>query len=73
MKIDSMFAWAVIAVLLVGAIAGITTASGQNGSSAPSGAKLWLSAMDTDNDGTVSKQEFTSYMGKSVRQGRYRS
>jgi hypothetical protein len=27
-----------------------------------SGAKQWLAAMDTDHDGTVSKQEFTAYM-----------
>jgi Ca2+-binding EF-hand superfamily protein len=31
-------------------------------SSAPSGGKLWLAKMDTDHDGSVSKQEFTAYM-----------
>jgi len=40
----------------------MSTASGQKTSSNSSGAKLWLVAMDTDHDGTVSKQEFTAYM-----------
>ena len=49
-------------VLLIGTILSITTASGQKSSANSSGAKLWMSAMDTDHDGTVSKQEFLGYM-----------
>jgi Ca2+-binding EF-hand superfamily protein len=61
-KTNPMFAWTVAAVLLMGTIAGISTASGQKTSSSSSGGKLWLTAMDKDNDGTVSKEEFTAYM-----------
>jgi Ca2+-binding EF-hand superfamily protein len=57
-----MYVWTVTAVLLLGTIAGITTASGQKTTSNASVAKLWLSAMDKDHDGTVSKQEFLVYM-----------
>jgi hypothetical protein len=73
MKTNWVFAWTVGAVLLIGTIVGITTASAQKISSSPSRGKLWLTAMDTDNDGTVSKQEFTAYMEAPVRQGRHRS
>ena len=62
MKTNRICAFITGAVLLIGAIAGVTTASGQKTSSAPSGAKLALAALDTDHDGTVSKQEFLSYM-----------
>jgi len=41
---------------------GVTNASGQKSSSNQSGTKLWLTAMDRDKDGTVSKEEFTAYM-----------
>jgi Ca2+-binding EF-hand superfamily protein len=61
-KTNWMFAWTITAVLFLGTIVGITTASGQKTASTPSGAKLWLTAMDSDHDGTVSKQEFTDYM-----------
>jgi Ca2+-binding EF-hand superfamily protein len=61
-KTNWIFGWTLGTVLLIGTIAGITTASGQKTSGNPSGVKLWFSAMDTDNDGTVSKQEFTAYM-----------
>jgi Ca2+-binding EF-hand superfamily protein len=61
-KTNSMFAWAVAAVLLMGMIVSITGASAQKSSSNSSGVKLWFSAMDTDKDGTISKQEFTAYM-----------
>ena len=62
MKINWMSAWTIGAVLLGGTILDITTASGQKTSGSMSGAKQWLAAMDTDHDGTVSKQEFTAYM-----------
>ena len=61
MKTNWMFAWIIGAVLLVGTILDITSASAQK-SSGMSGAKQWLAAMDPDHDGTVSKQEFTAYM-----------
>jgi Ca2+-binding EF-hand superfamily protein len=61
-KTNRMFAWTVGAVLLLGTLSGIVTASGQKASSSPSGAKLWMTAMDTDKDGTISKEEFTTYM-----------
>jgi Ca2+-binding EF-hand superfamily protein len=61
-KTNSIFAWPIAVVLLLGMIAGITIASGQKTSSNSSGAKLWMAAMDQDRDGTVSKQEFTAYM-----------
>jgi Ca2+-binding EF-hand superfamily protein len=42
---------------------GITTPSAQKTSSgSSSGPKLSMTALDTDHDGTVSKQEFTAYM-----------
>jgi Ca2+-binding EF-hand superfamily protein len=62
-KSKLMFAWIMAAVLLAGMAVTITAATGQKTSSSPSGAKLWLSAMDSDHDGTVSKEEFTAYMG----------
>jgi Ca2+-binding EF-hand superfamily protein len=62
MKTNRMLAWTVVAVLLLGTIVGIAIASGQNSSGNGSGAKLWVTAMDKDSDGTVSKQEFTAYM-----------
>ena len=62
MKINRRFVWIIGSVLLTGTIASITTASGQQAAMGTSGAKLWMSAMDKDNDGTVSKQEFTAYM-----------
>jgi hypothetical protein len=62
MKTNRMLAWTIVAVLLIGTIAGIAIASGQSGSGNASGAKLWVAAMDKDSDGTVSKQEFTAYM-----------
>jgi hypothetical protein len=49
-------------VLLIGTIVGIATASGQKAAGSSSGGKQWLAVMDTDHDGTVSKQEFTAYM-----------
>jgi hypothetical protein len=61
MKTNRLFALAIGAILLIGTIAGITSASAQKTSNS-STAKLWLTAMDKDNDGTVSKEEFTAYM-----------
>jgi Ca2+-binding EF-hand superfamily protein len=63
-KTDRVFGWTIALFLLIGMIAGISTASGQKSSSSPSGAKLWMSAMDTDHDGSVSKEEFLTYMEK---------
>ena len=40
----------------------LTTASGQKTSGNQAPGKQWLAAMDTDHDGTVSKQEFMAYM-----------
>lgn len=40
----------------------VTNASGKKSSGNQSGTKLWLTAMDKDKDGTVSKEEFTAYM-----------
>jgi hypothetical protein len=61
-KTNWMIAWTIGAVLLGGTIAGVTTASGQKTAGSSSGGKQWLAAMDADHDGTVSKQEFTTYM-----------
>jgi len=61
-KTNWMFAWTIGAVLLLGTIVGIATASGQKTSGTSSGPKLSMAAMDTDHDGTVSKQEFMTYM-----------
>jgi len=55
-KPNRIFAWLLGAALTSGAVAGIATAA------ALDGGKQWLAAMDTDHDGTVSKQEFTTYM-----------
>jgi Ca2+-binding EF-hand superfamily protein len=62
MKTHSTSPWTIVAFLLIGMIVGITPASGQNSSGNSSGAKLWVTAMDKDRDGTVSKEEFTAYM-----------
>jgi Ca2+-binding EF-hand superfamily protein len=61
-KTNWIFVWTIAAVLLMGTIAGITSASGQKSSANSSAAKLSLAALDTDHDGTVSKQEFLAYM-----------
>jgi Ca2+-binding EF-hand superfamily protein len=61
-KTNPTFAWTIAAVLLIGTIAGINTASGQKTSATQPVAKLWMTAMDKDNDGTASEEEFTSYM-----------
>ena len=62
MKTNWTFEWTIAALLLIGAIAATTSASGQKSPSNPSGTELWLTTMDTDRDGTVSKQEFRAYM-----------
>jgi Ca2+-binding EF-hand superfamily protein len=63
-KANRIFGCAVVLVLLTVTVVGVMTASGQKSSTTPSGAKLWMSAMDTDHDGTVSKEEFLTYMEK---------
>jgi hypothetical protein len=60
-KTNWMFAWIIGAVLVAGTIVSVTTASGQKTASKPS-AKLTLTAIDTDHDGTVSKAEFMTYI-----------
>jgi EF hand len=62
MKSNWMFTLAIGTVLMAGAIVGVTTASGQKAAGSGGGGKQWLAAMDVDHDGTVSKQEFTTYM-----------
>jgi hypothetical protein len=57
-----MFGWTIGVVLLAGTIAGVMTAAAQKTAANPSAGKQWLAAMDTDKDGTVSKQEFRAYM-----------
>ena len=59
MKKNQMPAWTISAVLAAATILGV--AAGAHGQKA-NGGKQWLAAMDTDNDGTVSKQEFNTYM-----------
>ena len=59
MKNTRISAWTISAVLAVGIILGV--AAGAHGQKA-AGGNQWLAAMDTDNDGTVSKQEFNTYM-----------
>jgi hypothetical protein len=61
-KTNWQLAWTTVAVLLIGMIMGITTAAGQKSPGNSSGPKLTMSALDTDKDGTVSKQEFLVYM-----------
>jgi Ca2+-binding EF-hand superfamily protein len=62
MKTNSTFAWTFVALLLLAMMLAITTASGQKTSSHLPAPKLSLSSLDTDQDGTVSKQEFMVYM-----------
>ena len=62
MRTNWMFAWTIGAVLLVGTIVAVMTAAGQKTAGNLSGAKQWLAVMDTDHDGSVSKQEFMDYM-----------
>jgi Ca2+-binding EF-hand superfamily protein len=57
-----MFSTTVAGVLLIGTIAGIKSASAQKASSNSPGAKLSMTDLDTDHDGTVSKQELIAYM-----------
>lgn len=60
MKTGKASVWTFIAALLIATIAGIPAASAQKTSSDL--AKQWVTAMDKDNDGTVDKKEFLSYM-----------
>jgi EF hand len=63
LKNNRAFAWTCSAVLALGTIAGVAaSAHGQKAVSTNSGGKQWLAAMDTDHDGTVSKEEFDTYM-----------
>jgi Ca2+-binding EF-hand superfamily protein len=61
-KTNWMLTRVLAAMALIGTILGASAAFGQKTSSSPSGAKVWLTAMDTNHDGTVSKEEFTAYM-----------
>jgi Ca2+-binding EF-hand superfamily protein len=62
MKPIRVITWFAGAILAIAMIAGVTTASGQKSSTGAQSGKQWLAAMDSDHDGTVSKQEFTTYM-----------
>ena len=62
MKSNWMFTLAIGTVLTVGGIVGVTAASGQKAAGSGAGGKQCLAAVDVDHDGTVSKQEFTTYM-----------
>jgi Ca2+-binding EF-hand superfamily protein len=61
-RTNSIFVWTIRAILLAGTIVGVMTAAGQKTAGNSPGGKQWLAAMDTDHDGSVSKQEFTAYM-----------
>jgi hypothetical protein len=62
-KNNQAFAWTAVAVLVVGMIAGVAgVANGQQAATGSAAGKRWLGLMDTDNDATVSKQEFLNYM-----------
>jgi hypothetical protein len=63
LKNNRAFAWALSTALAVGVIAGVaSSAHGQKAANGTTGGKQWLAAMDTDHDGTVSKEEFNTYM-----------
>ena len=63
MKNKQVFAWTAVALLTVGMIAGVASvADGQQAATGTSAGKRWVGLMDTDNDATVSKQEFLNYM-----------
>jgi len=63
MNTGPMLLWAIGAPLLLGTILTVATESGgQKAAGSPSVGKQWLAAMDADHDGTVSKQEFLTYM-----------
>jgi hypothetical protein len=62
MKTNRVFTWMFAAVLTLGMIVAMRTASAQKASSDVSGGKQWLAAMDVDHDGSVSKKEFLTYM-----------
>lgn len=59
MKNARISARTLCAVLALAAVLGV--GAGAVGQKAAAG-NQWLAAMDTDHDGTVSKQEFTAYM-----------
>jgi hypothetical protein len=61
MRTNWLFAWTIGAVLPGATSMGVTTASGQKAAGNPHGGNQWLAAMDTDHDGSRSKQEFTAY------------
>ncbi len=63
MQKNRILGWSLGAVLAIGAMAVVSTVShGQKSTGSVAAAKQWLAAMDPDNDGTVSKAEFSTYM-----------
>jgi hypothetical protein len=63
LKNNRAIAWTFSVVLAVGTIVGVAaSADGQKSAGGSAGGKQWLAAMDTDHDGTASKQEFDTYM-----------
>jgi hypothetical protein len=62
-KNKQVLAWTAVALLMAGMIAGVAgIADGQQPATGSAAGKRWLGLMDTDNDATVSKQEFITYM-----------
>jgi hypothetical protein len=58
-KNKQVFAWTAVALLMVGMIVGVAGVSyGRQPATGSAAGKRWLGLMDTDNDATVSKQEF---------------
>jgi hypothetical protein len=63
LKNKKIFQLTIGATLGIGVIVCVgTVAHSQKAASVPMTEKQWLSAMDTDHDGTVSKKEFNAYM-----------
>jgi hypothetical protein len=62
-KNKQVLAWTALLLLMVGMIAGVAgVANGQQPATSSAAGKRWVGLMDTDNDATVSKQEFLNYM-----------
>ena len=62
LKNNRAFAWTLSAVLAAGTIVGVAASAHGQKAASMAGGKQWLAAMDTDHDGTVSKEEFNTYM-----------
>ena len=62
MRKNRMFGWSISMVLGIGMVAGIAAVGNGQSATGSAKAKQWLTAMDPDNDGTVDKKEFNTYM-----------